>query len=600
MNENEELIQSASETAAETVTETIAEPVAETAAPVYEAAPATPVYSVTPEVVPTPKSKLVPIIVFSAIGAILIAAIIVVAVNFNLLYAKLSPEKYCLAAATKAQETVTKRQLNSPFVIFEDYEKASLDGKTTTELKIKDTEDDIDVGVKAISTRDAETSESVVNLELDILGITADANIFANDKRLAFNSSIFEGNDTYGVEYEDVIRRANDKFEIGYTDEEIDEYQEIINSAAKSTQFNPDDYDDSFLSLRDKFLEIMPAEVSYEKTPLGGVEAKCIAVKYTMTEKEVLTLLEEYLKIVKEDEKLKDGIGTFPTYFGADSLPVDPEQDYTGYTVYEKYVANLEYLIDQIEENYEGTTNIALYSNTKGCLVKVVVDGDASFYDEYMAEYDDEYEAEPVYFKTVLDLGEKPELSSAYSFVVYCGEDEEDFEDENMLSIVLSEKENSDEKYKGTIVIETKSYEEYFEDYSTEDIEIEFISYKSSSNYEATMDMSEKSAYSEDEVSTTINVSGEFTSEDGKSKISVTDFEYTTDDEYSYVDTSSIEIFFEITAEQGAELEPLDDYKELDDWTDDDLEKMSSGFEEFLMRIIYGDYYDDYMGYSEY
>ena len=36
-------------------------------------------------------------------------------------------------------------------------------------------------------------------------------------------------------------------------------------------------------------------------------------------------------------------------------------------------------------------------------------------------------------------------------------------------------------------------------------------------------------------------------------------------------------------------------YKELDDWTDEDLSNMKDGIQDFMMRLIYGDSYSDFM-----
>ena len=54
-------------------------------------------------------------------------------------------------------------------------------------------------------------------------------------------------------------------------------------------------------------------------------------------------------------------------------------------------------------------------------------------------------------------------------------------------------------------------------------------------------------------------------------------------DEYS-----DMRLDLDINISKKAEVVAPEDYKELDDWTDGDIENMTAGLENFVMKIIYG------------
>lgn len=532
----------------------------------------TPVYS--PEVAEAPKKKnLVPLFVGLGIAVLVIVAGIIIAVNRNYLYAKIAPEAYSIKAAEKTLSTFEDRLDKTPFGIVSDLDNAlvngsvGIDAELSTELDgIKET-----IGAEFEVARNIESSENKIYLSLDYMGVFADITAYANDSRLIFFSSLFD-DEKYGMNYDNLASRMNDKFELGKSDEEIEMYQNELDAAKAQTDFNIMDYEKSFLSLRDKFLETMKPEVMYEKTNLQGEEVKCIAVKYTVEKEDAVALLNEYVEIIKNDEAIKEAINLYPDEFGYTSYY--DEEEYA--SAYEGYLAELEKMVADFEKEYNGTVHIDLYSNTSGSLVKVLVYGDISVYNEYYEE------TETGYYHTVLDLGKKPEKSDRATFVVYVNETGSPENDPTAFTLGYIENENSDSKYSSEImmsVLQESYYDEteYFEtfnfitnyDKSTENISFE-------AKYESELD--EEYGYEPENFS----ITGKLSRNADGSKLEFNDILV---DEYS-----DIRLDLGINISKKAEVNAPEDYKELDDWTEEDIGNMTSGLEDFVMDIISGSY----------
>ena len=541
-----------------------------TEVPVTETVTPEVVYAATPEVAETPKKKnLVPLFVGLGIAVLVIVAAIVIAVNRNYLYAKIAPEAYSIKAAEKTLSTFEDRLDKTPFGVVSDLSDALINGSVGVGAELSTdvdgVEESIDVDFEV--ARNIESNENKLYLSLDYMGISADVTAFANDSRLIFFSSLFDNE--YGMNYDNLASRLNDKFDLGMTDEEIQIYQDELDAAKAQTDFNIMDYEKSFLSLRDKFLETMKPEVMYEKTNLQGEEIKCIAVKYTVEKEDAVGLLKEYLEIIKNDEEIKEAINLYPNEFGYSSYD---EEEYD--SAYEGYLAELENAVSEFENNYNGTIHIDLYSNTSGSLVKVLVYGDVSIYDEYFEE------TKTGYYYTVLDLGKKPEKSDRATFVVHANETGAPENEPAVFTLGYIENENSDAKYSSEIsmsALQESYYDEetYFEtiglitdyDKSTEE-----ITFKAS--YESELD--EEYGYEPENLS----FKGKLSRNADGSKLEFNDIVV---DEYS-----DMRLDLDINISKKAEVVAPEDYKELDDWTDGDIENMTAGLENFLMKIIYG------------
>lgn len=554
----------------------VAETVEEVPAVVETPAPEniTPVYSSVPEVAEAPKKKnLVPLFVGLGIAILVIVAGIIIAVNRNYLYAKLAPEAYSIKAAEKTLSTFEDRLDKTPFGIVSDLDNALINGSVGVGAELSTEVDGVDqaIDVDFEVARNIEANENKIYLSLDYMGVFADITAYANDSRLIFFSSLFD-DEKYGMNYDNLASRLNDKFDLGMSDEEIQIYQDELDAAKAQSDFNIMDYEKSFLSLRDKFLETMKPEVVYEKTNLQGEEVKCIAVKYTVEKEDAVALLNEYVEIIKNDEAIKEAINLYPDEFGYSSYY--DEEEYA--SAYEGYLAELEKMVADFEKEYNGTVHIDLYSNTSGSLVKVLVYGDASIYDEY---YD---ETETGYYHTVLDLGKKPEKSDRATFVIYVNETGAPENDPAAFTLGYIENENSDSKYSSEIimsVLEESYYDEteYFEtinlitdyDKSTENISFE-------ASYESELD--EEYGYEPENLS----ITGKLSRNADGSKLEFNDILI---DEYS-----DIRLDLDINISKKAEVTAPEDYKELDDWTDEDIGNMTSGLEDFVMDIISGSY----------
>ena len=554
----------------------VAETVEEVPAVVETPAPEniTPVYSSVPEVAEAPKKKnLVPLFVGLGIAILVIVAGIIIAVNRNYLYAKLAPEAYSIKAAEKTLSTFEDRLDKTPFGIVSDLDNALINGSVGIGAELSTEVDGVDqaIDVDFEVARNIEANENKIYLSLDYMGVFADITAYANDSRLIFFSSLFD-DEKYGMNYDNLASRLNDKFDLGMSDEEIQIYQDELDAAKAQSDFNIMDYEKSFLSLRDKFLETMKPEVIYEKTNLQGEEVKCIAVKYTVEKEDAVSLLNEYVEIIKNDEAIKEAINLYPDEFGYSSYY--DEEEYA--SAYECYLAELEKMVADFEKEYNGTVHIDLYSNTSGSLVKVLVYGDASIYDEY---YD---ETETGYYHTVLDLGKKPEKSDRATFVIYVNETGAPENDPAAFTLGYIENENSDSKYSSEIimsVLEESYYDEteYFEtinlitdyDKSTENISFE-------ASYESELD--EEYGYEPENLS----ITGKLSRNADGSKLEFNDILI---DEYS-----DIRLDLDINISKKAEITAPEDYKELDDWTDEDIGNMTSGLEDFVMDIISGSY----------
>lgn len=531
----------------------------------------TPVYSSVPEVAEAPKKKnLVPLFVGLGIAILVIVAGIIIAVNRNYLYAKLAPEAYSIKAAEKTLSTFEDRLDKTPFGVVSDLSDALINGSVGVGAELSTEVDGVDqaIDVDFEVARNIEANENKIYLSLDYMGIFADVTAYANDSRLIFFSSLFN-DEKYGMDYDNLASRMNDKFDLGMSDEEIQIYQDELDAAKAQSDFNIMDYEKSFLSLRDKFLETMKPEVIYEKTNLQGEEVKCIAVKYTVEKEDAVALLNEYVEIIKNDEAIKEAINLYPDEFGYSSYD---NEEYE--TAYEGYLAQIEEVVARFEEEYNGTVHIDLYSNTSGSLVKVLVYGDVSIYDEY---YD---ETKTGYYHTVLDLGKKPEKSDRATFVVYVNETGAPENEPAAFTLGYIENENSDSKYSSEIIMSVlqESYydeTEYFEtinlitdyDKSTENISFE-------ASYESELD--EEYGYEPENLS----ITGKLSRNADGSKLEFNDILV---DEYS-----DIRLDLDINISKKAEVTAPEDYKELDDWTDEDIGNMTSGLENFLMKLIYG------------
>lgn len=534
----------------------------------------TPVYSSVPEVAEAPKKKnLVPLFVGLGIAILVIVAGIIIAVNRNYLYAKLAPEAYSIKAAEKTLSTFEDRLDKTPFGIVSDLDNALINGSVGVGAELSTEVDGVDqaIDVDFEVARNIEANENKIYLSLDYMGVFADITAYANDSRLIFFSSLFD-DEKYGMNYDNLASRLNDKFDLGMSDEEIQIYQDELDAAKAQSDFNIMDYEKSFLSLRDKFLETMKPEVIYEKTNLQGEEVKCIAVKYTVEKEDAVALLNEYVEIIKNDEAIKEAINLYPDEFGYSSYY--DEEEYA--SAYEGYLAELEKMVADFEKEYNGTVHIDLYSNTSGSLVKVLVYGDVSIYDEY---YD---ETETGYYHTVLDLGKKPEKSDRATFVIYVNETGAPENDPAAFTLGYIENENSDSKYSSEIIMSVlqESYydeTEYFEtinlitdyDKSTENISFE-------ASYESELD--EEYGYEPENLS----ITGKLSRNADGSKLEFNDILI---DEYS-----DIRLDLDINISKKAEVTAPEDYKELDDWTDEDIGNMTSGLEDFVMDIISGSY----------
>lgn len=536
----------------------------------YESAPA--------EVAAAPKKNLVPLFVSLGIAVVLIAGIIAVAINRNIIYAKIAPEAYCIKAASKALTSFESRLDATPFGITNDIDEAMQNGSITANTEIISEYDGIEnkVAVDFEVARNIENNENKFYLALDMMGVSADLTGFANDSRLIFFSSLF-GDEVYGMNYDNVVSRLNDKLGLGMEETEISQLQTEIDNAKNQADFNINDYEKSFLSLRDKFLETMKPEVSYEKTDLQGEEVKCIAVKYTVEKEDMIALLNEYLEIVKNDEEIKEAINLYPSQFGYSYS--DAEE---GKTAYEAYLEEIENLIADVEEEYQGTLHIDLYSNTSGCLVKVLVHGDTTTKD-----YDDELYT--TYYKSILDLGKNPKTSNKATFALYYGEEEIN-ENETPYYIKASyvENENSEKFYSSEIMatISEKSYSYY-----TDEEEIQITDFSLNTTYDKSSEnltLKFKGNSSFDDEPEEFSITGKFSRNADGARIEIKDF---TPDEEDFDNR----INFSMDIAKKATVTAPESYKELDDWTDEDINNMKDGIQDFIMRLIYGDSYSDYM-----
>lgn len=531
----------------------------------------TSVYSAVPEVAEGPKKKnLVPLFVGLGIAILVIIAGIIIAVNRNYLYAKIAPEAYSIKAAEKTLSTFEDRLNNTPFGIIFDLSDALINGSVGVGAELSSDVDGVEttMDVDFEMARNIESKENKLYFSLDYMGVFADVTAYANDSRLIFFSSLFDNE--YGMNYENLASRLNEKFDLGMTDEEIEIYQQELDAAKTQTDFNIMDYEKSFLSLRDKFLETMKPEVIYEKTNLQGEEVKCIAVKYTVEKEDAVALLNEYLEIIKNDEEIKEAINLYPNEFGYSSYN---EEEYD--SAYEGYLAQIEEVVTRFEEEYNGTLHIDLYSNTSGSLVKVLVYGDISIYDEYLEE------TKTGYYYTALDLGKKPENSNRATFVVHTNETGAPENDPAVMTIGYIENENSDSKYSSEIsmsVLEESYYddeEDYFETIAiitNYDRKTEIIDLKTT--YESELD--EEYGYEPEDLS----VSGKLSRNADGSKLEFNDILV---DEYD-----DVRLDLDINISKEAEVVAPEDYKELDDWTEEDIENMTSGLENFIMKLVYG------------
>ncbi len=531
----------------------------------------TSVYSAVPEVAEGPKKKnLVPLFVGLGIAILVIIAGIIIAVNRNYLYAKIAPEAYSIKAAEKTLSTFEDRLNNTPFGIIFDLNDALVNGSVGVGAELSSDVDGVEttMGVDFEMARNIESKENKLYFSLDYMGVFADVTAYANDSRLIFFSSLFDNE--YGMNYENLASRLNEKFDLGMTDEEIEIYQQELDAAKTQTDFNIMDYEKSFLSLRDKFLETMKPEVIYEKTNLQGEEVKCIAVKYTVEKEDAVAIINEYIEIIKNDEALKEAINLYPDEFGYSSY--DEESDDSAY---EGYLAQIEEVVTRFEEEYNGTLHIDLYSNTSGSLVKVLVYGDISIYDEYLEE------TKTGYYYTALDLGKKPENSNRATFVVHTNETGAPENDPAVMTIGYIENENSDSKYSSEIsmsVLEESYYddeEDYFETIAiitNYDRKTEIIDLKTT--YESELD--EEYGYEPEDLS----VSGKLSRNADGSKLEFNDILV---DEYG-----DVRLDLDINISKEAEVVAPEDYKELDDWTEEDIENMTSGLENFIMKLVYG------------
>ena len=529
------------------------------------------VYSAAPEVAESPKKKnLIPLFVGLGIALLVIVAGVIVAINRNYLYAKIAPEAYSIKAAEKTLTIFEDRLDKTPFGVVSDLSDALINGSVGVGAELSTdvdgVEESIDLDLEV--ARNIESNENKLYLSLDYMGISADVTAFANDSRLIFFSSLFDNE--YGMNYDNLASRFNDKFDLGMSDEEIQIYQDELDAAKAQSDFNIMDYEKSFLSLRDKFLETMKPEVMYEKTNLQGEEVKCIAVKYTIEKEDAVGLLNEYLEIIKNDEELKEAINLYPDEFGYSSYN---EEEYE--SAYEGYLAELENVVSQFENNYNGTIHIDLYSNTSGSLVKVVVYGDASIYDEYYEE------TETGYYHTVLDLGKKPEKSDRATFVVYVNETGAPENEPAVLTLGYIENENSDSKYSSEIMMSVLE-ESYYDEEETYFETITFVTDYDKSTEEITCKASYESELNEEYGYEPENLSfkGKLSRNADGSKLEFNDILV---DEYS-----DVRLDLDINISKEADVTAPEDYKELDDWTDEDIENMTAGLENFIMKLVYG------------
>lgn len=531
-----------------------------------------PVYS-APEVATAPaKKNLVPLFVGLGIAVLVLVAGIIIALNSNYLYAKIAPEAYSIKAAEKSLSIFEERLDKTPFAMITDAGEALINGSVSVDAEVSSEYDGIEqsIGVDFEMARNIESNENKIYLALDYMGVAADLTAYANDSRLIFFSSIF-GDEKYGLDYENLASRLNDKFDLGMSDEEIEMYQKELDAAKTQTDFNIKDYEKSFISLRDTFLETMKPEVMYEKTNLQGEEVKCIAVKYTVEKEDAVALLNEYVEIIKNDEEIKEAINLYPEEFGYTAY-TDEEYD----TPYEGYLSMLEEALADFEENYNGTLHIDLYSNTSGALVKVVVYGDATIYDEYLEEN------QTGYYHTVLDLGKKPEKSDRATFIVYANETGNPTEEPAVFTLAYIENENSDLAYSSEIAIsalQESYYDEttYFETVSfttNYDKATENITFRT--KYESELD--EEYGYEPEELS----ITGKFSRNADGSKLEFNNVDIEEDG------SVMLDLSFDIS--KKSEVVAPEDYKELDDWTDEDIDNMTSGLEDFVMEALYGNY----------
>lgn len=534
-----------------------------------------PTYSPVPEVAEAPKKKnLAPLFAGLGIAVLLIVAAVIIAVNRNYLFAKIAPEAYSIKAAEKSLSIFEERLDNTPFGIISDLDDALINGSVGMGAELSTDVDGIEESIEAEFeiARNIEANENKIYLSLDYMGIFADITAYANDSRLVFFSSLFD-DEKYGMNYDNLASRFNDKFGLEMSDEEIKIYQSELDAAKAQTDFNITDYEKNFLSLRDKFLETMKPEVAYEKTNLQGEEVKCIAVKYTIEKEDAVALLDEYIEIIKNDEAIKEAINLYPDEFGYTSYYVEEEYD----SAYEGYLAELENMVAKFNEEYNGTIHIDLYSNTSGTLVKVLVYGDITIYDEYLEE------TKTAYYHTVLDLGKKPEKSDRATFIIYVNETGAPESDAAAFTLGYIENENSASKYSSEIMMSVLQ-ESYYDDeeayFETINLITDYDKVSESITFNATYEseLAEEYGYETEDLS----IAGKLSRNPDGSKL---EFNNIIVDEYS-----DIRLDLDINILKKADVAAPKDYKELDDWTDEDLENMASGLEDFIMDLLYGDY----------
>lgn len=337
---------------------------------------------------PQKKSKA-PAIILAVIGVIILAAAAVAILNLNLIKAKINPEAYLLSGIEKTATTCAANLEDTPFAALSANDKAS---DITSDIKVNAKIEDIfDMSISMLTQYDVESNSSYGDVSLTLNGSDCGFETYLADDYITFGLDGLSGK-YYGLPAEKAASKLNEVFELGLSEEEISEYDEMLEKSLESVdealekKENP--YEKDFV----KFVQttynscsaIVRPQVGYAAYPFdanGNVVSDVsgkkdnIRIRYDMTGADIKEMWSIIRTGLETDPAAKNYLMENAEFIAfLENMNYDGSEDlyediFIGYVLSE-----IDYSLDSLDDN--STLYADFFTDKSGCISGMIIGSD--------------------------------------------------------------------------------------------------------------------------------------------------------------------------------------------------------------------------------
>lgn len=525
-----------------------------------------PIYNMQPAS-PRRKSKAVVFIIIGIIVAVLAVGGVIAFLNRNYISAKLNPLGYLGKSITKNSEAAEANMTGTPSEVLKQFGLAAMDGEIDYDFTM-DIED-VTMKLNATGLTDSETGVGKGTLSVDLLGIGVEVETYADKEAVIASTPIIGDGQKFGLKFKD-ISALNDKYELGLTEEQIKSAEEITSSDKQLDPELEEKINAAFKTIGtpavEFFKEVKP-EVFMIDNSFEGYEGKSVCVEYTLDRSAAIKLWNDTIQSFSDPE-VKAAFMDIPTFNEALlSYSLETETEYDD--IYDdlfigEIIADIDEEFQRMPEDF--TSTVTFFTNKDGYLTNV--------YTKILADGEEA--------TLVMGFGADPSAETLFTFDVYG-----DTTGENYMLLKYDVTENTADKYTSAFTFDMRSGDEELEwDYQNLNMSFDLDWQKSSGKYTIKAALNDLAVGEFGD----ITFSGKMKSEkEGEASFSINDLsvslpeDVVSEEELAAVE--NLDFSFDVTCKEGADVSMPDDYKDILELTDSDIEDISADLEEWTSEI---------------